>query len=245
MSIKSLLRHSWKSYSDNLKFILAFSIPLLFALPLASLLPNYVAATGVFLRFSSLQTDLTTGNALFIVLAFLFALLLYSFAITAINLIVKHQRTLTRIRHAEFEEIELLTLKLFTVFLAAFIAIFVGALWLRDAYPQHSQFLVPAWSLIVSLAILFVPQSLVLENAKLLSALKIAFKVLTRKFYYFVFFLLFASLLVLANTAVFLSLSESWPIALQVGVAVNALFILPFLEVLKTQIFLSKYSLLR
>ncbi|PIZ91605.1 hypothetical protein COX85_03050 [Candidatus Micrarchaeota archaeon CG_4_10_14_0_2_um_filter_55_9] len=68
---------------------------------------------------------------------------------------------------------------------------------------------------------------------------------MTRKFYYFVFFLLFASLLVLANTAVFLSLSESWPIALQVGVAVNALFILPFLEVLKTQIFLSKYSLLR
>ncbi len=245
MSVKLLLKHSWKSYSSNLKFILAFSIPLLFALPLASLLPNYVASSGVFLRFSSLQTDLTAGSALFIILAFLFSLLLYSFAVTAINMVVKHQRTLTRIRHTEFEAIEVLTLKLFTVFLAAFLASFVGALWLRDAYPSKSQFLVPAWSLLVSLIVLFVPQALVIENHHLWSALELAFKVLTRKFYYFVFFLLLSSALILANTALFLALSDFGPVALQAGVTVNALFILPFLEVLKTQIYLSKYSLLR
>ena len=79
----------------------------------------------------------------------------------------------------------------------------------------------------------------------MLSAVKRSASILFNRFYYFLFFICLASILLLVNGYLFLHLQDYWAYAGYAGIAVNALMITPFLEVLKAQIFLSKYSLLK
>ena len=245
MSISKLLSHSWHVYSQNAKLISFFSIPFLVAFPLALLLPNFIAVAGVFLRFESLQSDLDLTGAAIILAAFLLALLLFSFAVAAINVIIKHQRTMTRVSTSDFDNIEVATFKLFGIFLAAFLVILFANFLILEYWADAPVWLAPLFTLLVSLSVLFAPQAVVLEEVHLLSAIKRSVAIICTRFYYFVFFICLASILLLANGYVFLHLERYAYWWAYVGVAVNALILTPFFEVLKSQIFLSKYPLLK
>ncbi len=246
MSLTALLTHAYEAHGKNLKLISFFSIPLLIAFPLSLLLPNFVALSGTFLRFRSLALNFTPFDALFIAIVFFASLALFAFAVTAINVIIRSQRTLNRLTHNEVEKIESCTYRVFLVYLAAFLIILAANLLIFETSFMGSAGLTLGVlaTFVASLLILFAPQAIVIEDLGVWRAVERSAKIIKHRFWYFVFFLLFAGFLVILNSLIFLKL-ETWFLgARYVALVTNAIFILPFLEVLKVQIYLSKYTIL-
>ncbi len=237
-----ILSHAVEAYSKNSKLIVSFSIPFLIAFPLSLLLPNFVALSGTFLRLGSVKLDLSAADVLVTLVALLLSLVFFAFAIAAINVVVKSQRTLNRLTSRDVELIEGATFSLFFIFLTAFAAI-IGFNLLIAEY-GIPQIWGTIFALIVSSIVLFAPQAAVLEEAGLSHAVAKSVSLIQKKFVYFILFLVVAALLFLANTWIFIEVSKAWPAARFLSLVTQSLIVLPFLEVLKVQIYLSKYSLL-
>ncbi len=244
-SFSGVLWHTLDSYSRNFKFLLLFAIPFLIVLPLALLLPNFASFGGIFLRFGSISRDLGLLDLLVIAVAFCISLLLFSFGLVAINMVVKTERTLKTITFYEFEKIEMYTFKLFAVFFVAFLVSLAANIFLYEK-GLHST-LGALISLIASLLVVFAPQAIVMDNQSPKYVPKMSLSVIFKKLPLFIGYLLVAILLIGIVSQLFISLAPSigTPATAQLlAVAINALLIVPFLEVLKAQIYLSKYTLL-
>jgi len=246
MGVTSLLRHSVEAYKRNAKLISFFSIPLLIAFPLSLLLPNFIALSGAFLRFRSVVSNLSALEAAFITIVFLIALALFAFAVVAINVVVRSQRTLTRLTHHEVEKIESCTIKLYLVFLTAFFITLVATMLIYQysflgAFGSTLGLII---AFLAAVAVLFAPQAIVIDDLSVKHALGASYKIVSRKFGSFAFFLVFAGVVLLLNAWVFMQLTQFFLYSRFLGLIVNAVLIVPFLEVLKTQIYLSKYTIL-
>ena len=123
-SIANVFSHALKAYFKNFNLILWFSIPFLVALPLSLFLPNYVSLSGIFLRTGSIGVDAGPVALAVIGVALLVALALFSFALVGINMVIKSQRTLTKISFSEFQRYADSTKKLFSILLLAFLIVF-------------------------------------------------------------------------------------------------------------------------
>ncbi|NUN11938.1 hypothetical protein HUU53_04840 [Candidatus Micrarchaeota archaeon] len=249
MTYRALLGHAFHAFKRNLNLILFLSIPLLISLPLAFFLPNFVSLSGIFLRFSSVGLDLSFLDALFFIVLVLVSLVLFSFAIAAINVVIKSQRRLVKLNGEDLADIETGTFKLFYIYLLAFTVIFAVNLLLFEHNVQGIAFIGARsigmlFALIVSLIVLFAPQAVTIDDLSVSQALDRSITTIFRHFNFFVFFLLFAGVLLIANTVLFLELGKAIPFARHLSLVTNALIILPFLEALKTEIYLSKYKLL-
>lgn len=251
MAFLPILRHAVKGYLENLRLISIFSIPLLITLPLTLFLPNFVALGGTFLRFGSIGRDISLLDAGVIVAAFLVALLLFSFTLVSINLIIRSQRTFLKLAYRDVERIEAHTARLFAIFLAVFLVTLMFNFFLYEVrffgVPLHTT-LGALFGFALAVAVLFAPQAIVLDDQKTLKAMGMSIWVIERKFGHFIKFLLLAGVLLLVNTGIFIALGSllSMPLVTKyAAIIVNSLVIVPFLEVLKTQIYLSKYSLLK
>jgi len=245
MAFRSLIRHALNAYERNFKLISFFSIPFLIAFPAAFLLPNFTSLGATFLRLTSVRMDLTPVDALFIGVVFLVSLLLFSFALVAINVVIRAQRTLTRLTQEEIDRIETGTFKLFFIFLLAFAIVFLANIFLFESSPQNYRWMGSLFAFIVSLLVLFAPQAIVIDDLRLWHALRMSVSIIYRKLPYFFYFLVLACALVLFNDWIFISLQQAVSGARFIAIVTNALLIVPFLEVLKVQIYLSKYELLR
>jgi len=246
MGFGSLVSYAFEAYRRNVKLISFFSIPFLIVFPLALAMPNFTALGGIFLRFASIQRDLSLLDAVIIFAALVFSLLLFSLAIVTVNLLIKSQRTLLRLTSSDVEAIEAGTFKLFWVYAVVFAFVLAVNYALYD-YGLHST-LGALISFVVAAAVFFAPQAIVIDGVELRHAVSRSVSVALRRLPYFVGLLVLASFLLLANTWVFLelgnSLGEAALYARYAAIVVNALFILPFIECLKTQVYLSKYTIL-
>lgn len=250
--VDSLFSHSLKAYFSNFRLISFFSMPFVISLLVFSFffpLPNYVSLGGIFLRFGSIQHDLQLVDFAVTAAAFLASLFLFSFALAAVNILIRSQRTLNRLTEYEVERVEHATFKLFTLLLAAFLLILVFNLLVADMTVSSAgkqaaigPVLGSLFALVVSLAVLFAPQAVAVDDVPLQHAASASFKTIARQFGLFVFFIAFSALLLTVNAWAFQQFDSGWSRLL--SAAVNGMVLLPFLEVLKTQIYLSKYTLL-
>ncbi len=244
MGFFRLLAHSIDSYLENLQLISFLSIPFVAAVPLAFFLPNFVSLGSIFLRLGSLRTDLSVFEAVLIVAAFAVSLFVFSATLVAINMAIKSQRAMLKITRYEVEYLQEHSFRLFFVFLAVFLASLVVNVVLYQYGLQGT--LGALFSFAAASLALFAPQAIVIDNLSAKNAIGFSASLFVRRFPYVVSFFLFASILIILNAFIFLQLQQT-PIgtfARVLAVGVNALFILPFLEVLKTQIYLSKYTIL-
>lgn len=249
MTYRSLLKHSFNAYRQNLNLITFLSIPFLITLPLAFFLPDFVALSGIFLRLSSVGLDLTFLQGLFFIGLVLLSLLLFSFAIASINVVIRSQRRLVHLTRDDLELIEFGTFRLFFIYLLAFALVFVVNLLLFEYNVQGIAFvggraLGMLFALVVAVVTLFAPQAVIIDELSIAQALDRSMTTILRHFKFFIFFLAVASFLLVANTFIFLELSKALFFARYLSLVTNALIILPFLEALKTQIYLSKYTIL-
>lgn len=243
MSFSEVAFHTFDAYGKNFKLISFFSFPFAIVFLLSTKFENFIALSGIFLRYGSIQADITPFDALLTIAAFLLSLAIFSYALVAINLVIKSQRTLKRLTHYEHEKIEANTIRMFTVFLAVFVITLLLNLFLYDYRLTTSIGLF--LSAILSLVIIFVPQALVIDDLSITNAIYMSISIIFRRFPYFLALLLIAGFLILLNTAIFMELAQTVSFARYLAVLVNAILILPFLEVLKVQIYLSKYTVLK
>ncbi len=244
-SLTGVLWHTLDSYKRNFALLSLLSLPFLVVFPLALFLPNFVSLGGVFLRFGSISRDVAPLGILLISIAFCVSLLLFSFSLVAINMIIKTERTLKTISFYEFERVERYTLKLFAVFFLVFLLSLAANILLYE-YGLHSTF-GALFSFFASLLVVFAPQAIVIDNQQAKHVPAISLSLALKKLPLFLVYTAAAVVLLLVIgylSVSLISLFGSSETAKLVGVVINALIVLPFLEVLKTQVYLSKYSLL-
>jgi hypothetical protein len=227
------------------KLISIFAIPLIITLPLALALPNFMSLGGIFLRFGSVGHDLSSFDLFITAIAFVISLFVISFALVAINMLIKSQRSMVKPSHYDIEKVWQHTWNLFLVFFVVFLLVLGFNVFLYDYGLSQSVGLII--SLVLSLIVIFAPQAIVIDDLDARYIFTMSASVVVRKFWYFVGFLIIAALLMMLNTALFLSIFPALSDVLTahyLAVIVNALLIVPFLEVFKVQIYLSKYSIL-
>lgn len=243
----NLVGQAATAFQRNARWVVFFSLPFLIAFPLALLLPNYAALGAIFLRPGSIGYDAGPLEVGVMLAAIAISTLLFSFAVVAVNSIVKVQKTFGRFKFTDFERMEGATMRLFAVYFVAFLLVFAIQLLLYQShvFSDAVRNVVNAlFALLVSLVVLFVPQAIVLDGRGIESSVVLASRVLTRKPGLVVKFLLLSVVLVVVNAAIFLALQSVFFFAPLLGIVTNALLIMPFLELLKIQIYLRKYTLL-
>lgn len=246
-NFQSVFKHALKAYGQNVRLISLFSVPFLVAFPLAMLLPNYTAFSGIFLRPDTIGSQASLPVLAVMLAVVLVSLLLFSFSLAAVNAVVRAQRTMVSLRNLDFQRVEEATFRIFGVLLVVFFLIFAFTLVLAQLGllgGQLSLVVRALFGLIVALAALYAPQAIVIDHASVENAVSLSLKMVSNKTAYTVGFLAVACVLVALNTAVFIWLGQYAQFAPLLGLAVNAMVISPFLEVLKVQVYLSKYTLL-
>jgi len=236
-----VLEHSVNVYSRNLKLMLFFSIPafLAFLIPLASPLPTYIAVGGTYLRTGSVP-ELTGLDIAVMALSFLLSLFLISFAIAAINIVVKSQRTLTGIRKQVIEGIEKYVLNIFWIFLTAEILYIIVSFLAYDW--QAQSWLNPLATLVGSVFLIYAPAALVIDEMRPFRAIEASFNSVARRPELFLLWIAVAVLLLSFVELLALALLPH-KLAQLAALALNSLFLFPFLVVLQAQIYMAKYPL--
>lgn len=235
------------AYYHNWKLLALFSIPFLIAFPLSMLLPNYISLSAIFLRPDTIGNQASISVLGITAVVSLIAILLYSFSLAAVNVVVKSQRTMVKLKNLDFELVEEATFRIFGVMLVLFALIFSFTLLFLRIDPNGSTWsllLRAAFMFVVSLAALFAPQAIVIDRASVENSLALSYKIVKNKSSFTIGLLAITFGLIGINTVIFDGLTNYVFFASLLGLAVNALVISPFLEVLKVQIFLSKYTLL-
>jgi len=239
---ENILTHSFAAYRKNIKLISFFAIPALFGvlIPLLINTPVFSALGGTFLRTGSIP-DLTAMELGIILIGLLSSLYLISFAIVNINIVIKSQRTSTNIRTEVMKGITGYTLNVFLLFLLGTIALLIIQLLTFELGVQS--WLAPLLSLLVWLPLFYAPAGLVIDELRPFRAAQKSFGMFFAKFPYFMLWLAISFLLLCALDFVFLSVLPHKIGSLGV-LLINSLVLMPFLIVLQTQIYLSKYTIL-
>ena len=240
---ENILSYAFKAYRENIRLISFFSIPALVALliPLLVNTPVFAALGGTFLRTGSIP-DMTATQLGIVIAVVLASLYLVSFAIVNINLVIKSQRSGTSIKNEVIKKgITGYTFNVFLLFLLGTVALLIVQLVTFETGAQG--WLAPLLSLIVWLPVFYAPAALVIDEMRPFRAAEKSFRMVFSKFPYFLLWMGIAFVLLSALDLVFLSALPHKIGSLAVLV-LNSMVLMPFLIVLQTEIYLSKYTIL-
>lgn len=239
---ENILTHSLSAYTKNIKLISFFSIPALIAFLIPTLVntPVFAAIGGSFLRTGSIP-DLTGTDFGIIIISLLVSLYLISFALVNINLVIKSMRTNTDIKKEVLKGITGYTLNVFLLFLLGTILLLIIQLLTFEIGAQ--QWLSPILSFIVWLPIFYAPAALVIDDMRPFRAAQKSFGMVFSKLPYFLLWCAISIVLLSILDVIFLNILPHKVGSLAV-LLLNSLVIMPFLIVLQTQVYLSKYTIL-
>ena len=239
---EGILSLSLKSYLKNAKLISFFSIPSLvaFLIPAMVNTPVFSALGGSFLRTGSIP-DMTGEDIGIVIFGVLVSLYMVSFAIVNINIVIKSQRTGTSVKKEVFKGITGYTLNVFMLFLLGTIALLIIQLVTFEMGAQR--WLAPLLSLAVWLPLFYAPAALVIDEMRPYRAAQKSVSMVISKLTYFLLWLAIALVLLSAIDFAALALLPHSTGSLAV-LLLNSLLLMPFLIVLQTQIYMSKYTIL-
>ncbi|MCX6777901.1 MAG: hypothetical protein NT157_03370 [Candidatus Micrarchaeota archaeon] len=239
-----LIDHTIQTFELNIKWILFFSIPslLAFLVPLFSPAPSYVSLGGTFLRTGSIPA-MSELDAALAIISFLLSMFLVSIAIVAINMIIKSRRTMTKVSREMVGGLERYTLGVFWLFLTAEILLLVVNL---IAYEYAVQEVVgPLVALFISTCIFYAPAAMVIDDLRPVRAIEASLTQIRRRFDYFVLWLAIAILALSALDVLFILIKGFFPYSRYAVLVINSLVVMPFLIILQTHSYISKYSILK
>ncbi len=239
----SAINDAWKTYTENMRLVLLFSIPFIiaFAIPLLAPLPTYVTAGGTFLRSASVFISPNLASIAIVIIAMVFSLLFLSFAFVAISLIVRSRKTHVSIGKRVFQEIEKFIGRVFAVLLAyALILIAANILGYMIGYSALVTALVGFFGFAI---IFYVPSAIVVDNKKIGRALKDSVKLVMHAPHYYIVWLLLLTVAISIVDAIFiLVFGTVW--AGYVTLVVTSVFILPYFVILQAEYYMKRFALL-
>ncbi len=230
-------------YLNRLGLIVIFSIPFIVAFLIPALIsaPTYLALGGVFLRTGSLP-ELSALDIIFTIAAYAVAMFVIADTIVNINIVVRSKRTLTAITHEVLGAFGSYALRIFVIYTAILLALFITQVLTYD-HPLQS-WIYPVVALLISFFMFFVPPAVVIDNLDVPSALRTSFQMAIRN-PQFVLIWAIGAFIALSAAEVIGDLIFPSPFSSYFVLLANSLLILPFLTVLQTQMYMEKYPLAR
>lgn len=238
------MRYTLDTYLSNIRLILLFSIAFViaFLIPVFASFPTYNDAGAIFIRTASLFVNLNMFNTVVIVVAVLFSLLFLSFAVVAINVVVKHSRTHTRIRKEVMDGLERYTAKVFAVLLIATIIVLVVNV---ASYSKgYSQIMTAVAGLAITPFLFYAPASMVIDDNRIPRAIMSSLRFFVSRFDYFVLWLLIAVALLTLFDFIFIAVGGPL-MSRYYMLAFDSIFILPFLVLLQSELYMKRFRLLK
>lgn len=240
----NVLSYSVDAYARNIKLLLLFSLPLViaFLIPVFAALPTYNDAGAIFIRTASIFSNLDAVNASVIAIAVFFSLLFLSFSIVAINLVVKHSRVHTKIGANVLKGVEKYTGKIF-VLLMLFTAVVMLVAIASYALGLGA---VPEYIAVLALTpfLFYAPSSIVIDDHSIARSVRASLRFFAKRFDYFLLWLAIAIVLITAFDFAFIAVSGTI-ISRYAMLVFNSLFILPFLVVLQSELYLKRFPLMK
>jgi len=240
----NILKYAVDTYKNNIYLISLFSISFIiaFLILIFASLPTYSDAGGIFLRMQSLFYNMNWLNTSIIIIAVLLSLLFLSFAIVAINVIVKHSRTSTKITREVIKGLELYTTKVFIVLLL--FTIIFGLISFINYLLGVSSLLSSLIILVLTPFFFYTPSSIVIDDLRIVRAMNMSTRFFITRLHYFLLWLVIAIILVSVFDFIFIAISGTF-LSRFIMFIFNSLFILPFLVVLQSQSYMNRFSLLK
>jgi hypothetical protein len=242
--MSNILSEAFETYKDNLKFVIFFSIPFViaFLIPFFAPLPTYISIGGIFIRTSSIATNLNFISLAVILIATLFSLLFISFAFVAISLIVKSKKTRSKISKRVIQDIEkyiskiflLLIIYTFILILANIIGYYLGIMTLLTSVVGFFLFI----------PIFYAPSAIVVDNKKIGRAIKDSIKLVISKPAYFILWFVLISVLITLVDEVMIILTGSY-LSMYLTLVITSLLILPYFVIFQAEAYMKRFALLR
>ena len=240
----NVLAYTAETYAKHISTVLLFSIAFVIALiiPVFAPLPTYADIGAVFIRTSSIFVNLTALSVAIIVAALLFSLLFLSFAIVAINLIVKHSRTRTKIRREVIDGIEKYTGRVFVVLLFYTVIVAIASL-IGYSYGAGG-IAASVAGLVFSPLFFYAPSSIVIDERGVIRSMRASAAFFVKRFDYILLWLFIG--IVAISFFDFLFITASGTLISRFAMLVfDSLFILPFLVMLQSQCYMKRFALLK
>ena len=240
METRRLFLYSWNFYSKKTKIITIFSMLFLIAavVPLLVALPTYISLGGIYLRTESIP-ELSMTDIIVTAVSYLIFLFIISEALVNINLIIKRKRiwkhTPTEIKNS----MEKYTIKIFLITTIIQLILLASQLLLFDK--PFRGVIYPVISIILYFLTFYIPPAIVIDDSPSMSAVIRSINLSIRKpqlvaVWAVVGFILVSIVKLLSD---FISAEYGGYLSL----LVNSLFVLPYLIILQTQMYMEKYPL--
>ncbi|MGI0141305.1 MAG: hypothetical protein ACREBF_01490 [Candidatus Micrarchaeales archaeon] len=240
----SIMEDSFETYAQNLKFILLFSIPFIisFLIPVLAPLPTYVTIGGIFLRSASLFINMNILSLVAIVVPVFVSLLFLSFALVAISLIVKAGRTHTRTGRSVLQGIEGYTAKVFVLLLAFQLLLIIVNI--VGYYLGISGILTAIVGFVVFMLIFYAPSAMVIDNKKMIRAIKDSAKLVIHQPQYFIGGVFLLLILLGVVDTVVIGIGGTF-LSGYIVLLVSSLFILPYFVIFQAEAYMKRFPIIR
>ncbi|HVA83250.1 MAG TPA: hypothetical protein VNF06_03740 [Candidatus Aquilonibacter sp.] len=239
-----IINDTLETYVGNLKLVLLFSIPFIiaFLIPVLAPLPTYITSGGIFLRSASIFINLNILSIAIIIIPVFVSLLFLSFALVAISLIVKSTRTHVRTGKSALQGIEKYTASVFLL-----LVVFQGLLIIVNVVGYFlgiSALLTAVVGFLMFMLIFYAPSAMVIDNKKMVRAIKDSAKLVTREPAYFLFgiFLLLVSISIVDAFAIGLS---GTLLSRYLVLLVSSLIILPFFVIYQAEAYMKRFPIIK
>lgn len=239
----NIIEVSFSTYKKNLKLILLFSIAFVIALliPVFAPFPTYNDLGSIFIRTGSIYLNLNFIDAIIIVASTMFSLLFLSFAIVAINVIVKHSHTATRIRKEVIDGLEKYTANVFVVLLL-FTALLVLVSFLTY-YTGYSGIATLIAAIVLIPFLFYAPTSIVIDDTRIMRAIGHSLGFMKNHFKYFLLWVLVSFVLLSVVDLIPIIGSGSY-VSMYASLVIDSFIVLPFLIVLQSESYIRRFKIL-
>ncbi len=240
----NVLAYSADFYVKHLRLILLFSIPFLIAFIIPSVvpLPTYNDAGAIFIRTASIFVNLNVVSASVIVASVFFSLVFLSFAVVAINMLVKHGRVHTKIKKEVMDGLEKYTGSTFVVL--ALYAIILYIINIASFQVGHSGLFTYIAALVLAPFFFYAPSSIVIDENPIMRAMGLSARFFIKRFDYVLLWLAIAIALITAFDFIFIAATGT-VLSRYAMLIFNSLFILPFLVVLQSEMYMKRFAMLK
>ncbi len=236
-----VLSYAWGFYTSRIGQITAFSIPFILALSIPALVPapTYMALGAVFIRTGSIP-ELDVLAIAFTAAAYFFSLFIISDSIVNVNLVLKSRKTWTSIKKSVLMGMKKYASRIFYVYTVFLLLMFIAQL-LTYSMPFQS-IIYPLFVMMLGFAIFFVPPAIVIDDSDTPNSIRRAFSLATTKPLYILLWMILG-LIVMSVTELIALFLLPGILGTVFILLFNSLFILPFLIVLQTTMYMEKYPL--
>lgn len=238
--LTNLFSYSLEFYLRKLPVLLIFSVPMVFAflIPLLVPAPTFLAFGSEALRTGSLP-DLSWSDVIITVLAYLISLFIIADAIANINLIIKSKRTRTLLPSEIWAALSTYALRITYVY--TILLLLIALIHLLTFEQPAQSVLYPLFVFILSYLFFFIAPAIIIDDASVTNAITYSIRMVLKKPLLFLAWVIFGFILLSLVRLGFGMVLPEYASALTLWF--NALFILPFLIILQTQMYIEKYPL--